>query len=98
MPERKLSILHLVSSERWTGVAEPVISVGAAQSSDGHNTYLACIGGYTFEDQARQSGIEILTSLTMDRRLYPGNLYADYKRLREIVEQRGIDIIHRLSV
>ena len=93
MPD-SFSILHLVSSERWTGVADPVISIAKQQHVFGHKTFLACIGGYTFEQQARQSGIEILTSLTMDRRLYPVNLYRDSKSLRRLVEKHQINVIH----
>ncbi|MCX7049615.1 MAG: glycosyltransferase family 4 protein [Candidatus Sumerlaeota bacterium] len=93
MPDT-FSILHLVSSERWTGAADPVISLAKLQHLSGHKTFLACIGGYTFEQQARQSGIEILTSLTMDRRLYPINLYKDCKKLLRLVEKNQINVIH----
>ena len=94
MTQRKYSILHLVSSERWTGVADPVIATARKQSEWGHKVWLACIGGYTFEEQARAQGIEILTTLTMDRRLYIPNLYGDYKKLRRLVLENNIDVIH----
>ncbi len=60
----------------------------------GHRVMLACIGGYTFEEQARGQNIEILTSLTMDRRLYLPNLWSDYKQLRQLVLDKAIDIVH----
>jgi len=83
-----------VSSERFTGVAEPVISLAKQQYKQGHVVWLACIGGYTFEQQALQSGIQIFTELTLDRRLYPLNIHADYKRLQRFIEERRIDIVH----
>jgi glycosyltransferase involved in cell wall biosynthesis len=93
-PTRPLSILHLVSSERWTGVADPVISLASQQAASGHTVWLACIGGYTFEEKARESGVRIFTALTLDRRLHPPNLYADYRRLRQFIGDNDIDIVH----
>lgn len=89
-----LTILHLVSSERWTGVADPVVSLAREQAKMGHDVWLACIGGYTFEEKARESGVRVFSELTLDRRLHPPNIYADFKRLRDFVAERKVHITH----
>ncbi len=90
-----LNILHLASSERWTGVAEPVTSLALYQQKSGKaNVRLACIPGRSFERHARRHGIEVLDSLAFPRNYSPVKTVRDIKVLRRIVKEQNIDIVH----
>lgn len=92
--QRPLKILHLASSERWTGVAEPVTSLAVQQQKMGHQVWLACVPGQSFERKARQRGLHVLAQFHLNRRLNPLHLLSDYRWLRRCCRQLGIDIVH----
>ena len=91
---RGARILHLVSSERWTGVAEPVVSVALHQQRAGCEAWLACIPSRSFEREAKRRGLRVLTDLYLDRRLNPFHVLGDLRRLRRFVERERIDVVH----
>jgi len=87
-------ILHLASSERWTGIAEPVVSLAREQQKDGHDVWLACVPGRSFERRARQNGLRVLTQLHLDRRLNPLRFCRDLAGIRRFVQENHIEIVH----
>ncbi len=87
-------ILHLASSERWTGIAEPVVSVAREQQAMGHEIWLACVPGQSFERRARQNGLRFVSEFHLDRRLHPLRFFSDLARIRRFVLQNRIDVIH----
>ncbi|MCX7014015.1 MAG: glycosyltransferase family 4 protein [Candidatus Sumerlaeota bacterium] len=94
VPPRPRRILHLVSSERWTGVAEPVVSVALHQQRAGCEVWLACIPSRSFEREAKRRGLRVLTDLYLDRRLNPFHVLGDLRFLRRFVERERIDVVH----
>lgn len=94
-PSRQpLKILHLASSERWTGVAEPVVSLACEQTRLGHRVWVGCVPGRSFERKTRQRGLAILEGLHLNRRLHPFHLLADLFLLPRFCREQGIDIVH----
>ncbi len=87
-------ILHLASSERWTGEADPAISLAHWQRDLGNQVWLACVPGRSFEQKARERGVDVLTTLYLNRRLNPLHLLADLKTLRTFLRQQMITVIH----
>ena len=92
--EQPLRILHLASSERWTGVAEPVVSVAREQMNAGHEVWLACVPGQSFERRARALGLRMVDEFHLDRRLHPVNLVRDFIGLRRFVVRHRMDVVH----
>jgi glycosyltransferase involved in cell wall biosynthesis len=90
---KPLRILHTVSSERWTGVAEPVVSLARRQEELGHAVWLACTPGQSFERKARIQGVRVIDQLRLDRRGILAHL-RDIAALRRLVKRHRIDIIH----
>jgi glycosyltransferase involved in cell wall biosynthesis len=91
---RTFRILHLASSERWTGVAEPVVSLAREQQRAGHEVWLACVPGQSFERRASQNGLRVLTHFHLDRRLNPLRFIADLREIRRFVRENRIEIVH----
>jgi len=92
--ERTFRILHLASSERWTGVADPVVSLAREQQRGGHEVWLACVPGQSFERRARQSGLRVIADFHLDRRLNPLGVLRDLRTLRRFVVENRIEIVH----
>jgi len=92
--QRTFRILHLASSERWTGIAEPVVSLACEQQKAGHVVWLACVPGRSFEQRARQRGIRVLDHLHLDRRLNPLRFLGDLAGIRRFIQENHIEIVH----
>jgi glycosyltransferase involved in cell wall biosynthesis len=90
----RFRILHLASSERWTGEADPAISLAHGQRRLGHSVWLACVAGRSFEEKARERDIDVLNSLHLNRRLNPFHFVSDLRTLRTFLRQQMINIIH----
>jgi glycosyltransferase involved in cell wall biosynthesis len=94
MDDKQFRILHLASSERWTGVADPVASLAAEQIRAGHRVWLACIPGQSFERKAAERGIPVLHQFHLDRRLHPGHMLSDLISIRRFVQQENVNVVH----
>lgn len=92
--EQVFRVLHLASSERWTGVADPVVSLAREQAKAGHEVWLACVGGQSFEHRARRQGLRVVVEFHLDRRLHPVNLVKDFIGIRRFVAENRIDVVH----
>lgn len=89
-----LRILHLASSQRWSGAAEPSAILAREQLRQGHQVEYACIGGSSFERQLGEFGVPFVPGFTFDRHLKLGHLSADMRLLRRYVSEKQPDIIH----
>jgi len=94
MDRRSFRILHLASSERWTGVADPVVSLARQQQELGHEVWLACVPGRSFERRARRRGVRVINYFYLDRRLHPVHIARDIARIRRFVVENRIEIVH----
>lgn len=92
--ERRFRILHLASSERWTGIAEPLVSLARKQQESGHHVWLACVPDQLFERRARLNGIRVLTQLHLDRRMHPLHFIGDLLGIRRFVRENRVEIVH----
>ena len=82
-------ILHMLSSERWTGAAEPVVSLARYQEELGHATWFACTPGKSLEKRARMMGLQMAPGFRLNRRATVGHL-SDILSLRRFVRQNRI--------
>jgi glycosyltransferase involved in cell wall biosynthesis len=89
-----LRILHLASSERWTGVAEPVSSLASVQQALGHKVWLGCVPGRTFERKAQEFGLDVFDGFHLNRRLNPFHLISDLRLLPRFCRENAVDIVH----
>lgn len=92
--ENQYRVLHLVSNERWTGVAEPAASVAAHQMEAGWQVWMACIWGRSMDERLRKRGFNLATDLRIPRRVNPLATLADVRRLRRFMEHNDVDIVH----
>lgn len=92
--DQPLRIIHLASSERWTGAAEPAACLAAEELRQGHQVEFACIGGSSFERRLGEMGIPFVPGFFFDRRLNPNHLRRDVSLLRKLVGAKMPDIIH----
>ena len=87
-------ILHLVSSDRWTGVAEPVAGLAFHQQALGCEVWLACAPSRSLERHAKRRALRVLTDLYLDRRLNPLHLIKDLQILARFVRSERIHVVH----
>lgn len=89
-----LTILHLAANRWWTGSADPVIQLVSGLSARGHQVRLGVIPGDRFEAKAKEAGIDLVEGLRMDARLGPRALARDVLRLRALVRDEAVDVVH----
>ncbi len=89
-----LTVLHLASNRWWTGSADPVIRLATGLGRRGHRVLLGVIPGDRFEVKAREAGLRLLGGLDLRPRLSPRALVGDVRRLRAILREEQVDIVH----
>ena len=89
-----LTILHLVANRWWTGSADPVLRLLEGLRRRGHRPLLGVIPGDRFEAKAREAGFEPLPGLSLTRRPAPLALAGDVRRLRHVIRDEHVDVIH----
>jgi len=91
---KPLSILHLAANRWWTGSADPVIHLVSGLRARGHRVLLGVIPGDRFEAKAKGAGLDLVDGLRMDSRLGPRALARDVLRLRALIRDEDIDVVH----
>ncbi len=89
-----LTILHLAANRWWTGSADPVIRLASALNARGHRVLLGMIPGDRFEAMARQAGLDLVDGLRLSPRAAPLEVARDVRRLRALVRDAAVDVIH----
>jgi glycosyltransferase involved in cell wall biosynthesis len=89
-----LSILHLAANRWWTGSADPTIQLVAGLVSRGHRVRLGVTPGDRFEAKAREAGLALVDGVRLRARLAPLELVRDVTRLRRLVRDEAVDVIH----
>lgn len=97
-----MKILHLVAYSLYSGPVPSVLGLARAQASDGHSVSV-CIdrkrGNFDgFEEEAEplieEFGLAHLTALTLSTKATPLEVARDVMRLRRIVTDSEIDVLH----
>ena len=94
MSGRALTILHLAANRWWTGSADPTIQLVTGLAARGHHVMLGVTPGDRFEAKARAAGVTLVDGLRLRARLAPLEIVRDVRRLRHLVRERSIDVIH----
>jgi glycosyltransferase involved in cell wall biosynthesis len=89
-----VTVLHLAANRWWTGSADPVIRLVVALRARGHRALLGMIPGDRFEAKAREAGLEPVGGLRLRAHGGPLALARDLRRIRAVVREEGIDVIH----
>src|SRR5712691_6048882 len=89
-----LTILHLVANRWWTGSADPVLRLIEGLRRRGHRPLIGVIPGDRFEAKAREAGFEPLPGLNLTKRPTPLALARDVRRLRRVLRDEHVDVIH----
>ncbi len=89
-----LTILHLAANRWWTGSADPIIRLVKGLEERGHHVLLGVTPGDRFEAKAREAGIRLVPGLSLSVRLAPVALLSDIVRLRRLVRDQRVDVIH----
>lgn len=91
--ERPLTILHLATSFRWTGVAEPAVQLARQQAALGHRVVVAMEPGGDFEARTRAAGLEVNTRL-LTHRFHPWAVWQQHRLMRAFIEELRPDVVH----
>ena len=94
MSMRPLTILHLAANRWWTGSADPTIQLAGALRARGHRVLLGVSPGDRFEAKAREAGIPLVDGLRLRARLAPLALARDVRRLRRLLREDAVDVVH----
>jgi len=89
-----LRILHLAANRWWTGSADPIIRFAKGLEERGHRVLLGVTPGDRFEAKAREAGVSLVPGLSLSVRLAPFALVSDVVRLRKLVREARVDLIH----
>jgi L-malate glycosyltransferase len=89
-----LRVLHLAANRWWTGSADPIIQLVAGLRRRGHHVLLGVTPGDRFEAKAREAGLPLVDGLGLRVRPSPLQLTRDLRRLRALVREEGIDVVH----
>ncbi|MBI4589025.1 MAG: glycosyltransferase family 4 protein [Candidatus Rokubacteria bacterium] len=91
---RSLTILHLAANRWWTGSADPIIHLAKGLEERGHRVTLGVTPGDRFEAKARETGIALVSGLSLSVRFRPLDVLKDIVRLRRLVRDQRVDVIH----
>ncbi|MBI3736835.1 glycosyltransferase family 4 protein [Candidatus Sumerlaeota bacterium] len=89
-----MRILHLISSHRWTGAAEPAADLALAQRALGHETEVACIEGASLWRQLKKLGADRAGGFDLRAGFHPFGAISDIKRLRALIAEKKYDAVH----
>lgn len=89
-----MRILHLASSHRWTGAAEPATALAKTQIALGHEVAFACISGGSFWKKLRKRGVPRLDGFHFLPGVRPISVMQDMNRLRAMIAQGNYDVVH----
>lgn len=94
-----MKLLHLFSNWRWTGPAEPAVNLAVALGRAGWEVTFAAgrpraHGETHVAEEARQRGLEVATTLTLNKHINPFYNYPDGSRLREWLRAERFDVLH----
>jgi glycosyltransferase involved in cell wall biosynthesis len=92
--QQPLRVLHLMSTYRWTGVAEPAVSLAKWVTQFGHDAWVAGIWGRSFEEEARARGVRLAKEIPLSLDYNPFRQAKLIEALREFCEAHHIDIVH----
>jgi glycosyltransferase involved in cell wall biosynthesis len=94
-----MRILHLFADWKWTGPAEPVLSLCQALRARGHEVWLDCptappgaSGGLA--EKARERGLETLSGLYLRPGVHPFEIRSDRFELSEWLDAHEPDAVH----
>lgn len=97
---RQMKVLHLFSDWKWTGPAEPVLSLCKALENEGIDTTLAYrqapldFAERTVGKEIKKRGIKCFDGFKLNRYFSLKDWYFDTTSLGPYVKQEGIDIVH----
>ena len=89
-----MKILHLVSSHRWTGAAEPASDLAKAQIALGAEAEIACVAGHSFWRRIGQRGVPRVGGFDFQSRFRPLAIARDVLLLRRLLREGGHDVVH----
>lgn len=92
--DRPLRILHLCSSHRWTGAAEPATDLARAQIELGHDARFVCAEGHSFWRMLEKRGVPRFPGFYFERGVRFGLVAQDVRRLRRLLRENDFDVIH----
>ena len=84
-------VLHIVSSDRWTGAAAPAFAEVEALRAAGVDAHYAYVGGYTLEEKLVHLGF---AHPVIDRDQNPITFVRSVRALRRLVAKERFDVIH----
>jgi len=94
-----MKILHLFSNARWTGPAEPALTLCAELRKLGVDAEFACPPSapgspYTLLDTARDWGIEPIRDFTLSKHENPWINWQDRRKLAAYLRANPYDLVH----
>ena len=92
--EAPLSILHLCSLTRWNGTVHLAAALCRRQVEAGHRVIVGARAGAQLVERTREHGVEFVEGLSLLHGLYPRALVRDVRRIRRIIRERNVDVVH----
>jgi glycosyltransferase involved in cell wall biosynthesis len=95
-----MRVLHLFSDWKWTGPAEPVVSLCEALSAQGLNVTLAYrktpieFPERTVEKEVIKRAVPGFDGFRLNRYFSPRDWVSDLREIRRFVDDRGVDVVH----
>jgi glycosyltransferase involved in cell wall biosynthesis len=89
-----LRILHLASSHRWTGAAEPATSLAKTQIELGHEAALACIRGDSFWRKLQKRKVPFVDGFHFLPGVRPVSIVQDIRHLRGVISEQKCEVVH----
>ncbi len=89
-----MRILHLASSHRWTGVAEPASALAEEQTRLGHEVHFACVKGHSFARRLGRRDLIAVGDLHLEPGIHLIEMTRDIMRLRALIADKKFDVVH----
>jgi len=94
-----MRVLHLFSNSKWTGPAEPALTLCLGLRNEGIDVDFACApfaksGRNKIVEVARDNGLEPIASLRLKKHRNPIANFLDRRELRRLLRESRYDLVH----
>lgn len=90
-----MKVLHVLADWKWTGPVPPTMDLCREQAARGHDVTVACMASPDGRrGLAERAGVPVEAVLSERRRIAVWKYRRDVRAIEEIVERRGVEVVH----
>lgn len=87
-------VLHLISSDRWTGAAEPATNLALSQLRAGYQVWMGCCADSSVEKEVKKRGVPLFQCANFIRSYDLRKGFSAAQDVRRFIAEHQVDVVH----